>query len=42
MPTCPKCGAATEGPIGFRAVCTACHAYLHNCVNCRLYSRQRA
>ena len=38
MPTCPKCGAAVEGPIGFRGVCPSCHAYLHCCVNCRLYS----
>ena len=27
-----------EGSIGFHSVCTACHAYLHCCVNCRLYS----
>jgi hypothetical protein len=38
MPTCPKCGAAVEGPIGFRETCPSCHAYLHTCVNCRLYS----
>jgi hypothetical protein len=38
MPTCPKCGAAVEGPIGFRDVCDSCHAFLHSCVNCRLYS----
>ena len=38
MPTCPKCGTAADGPIGFRATCTACHAFLHSCVNCRLYS----
>ena len=38
MPTCTQCGAAAEGPIGFRATCTSCNAYLHSCVNCRLYS----
>ncbi len=38
MPTCPRCGAAVDGTIGFHAVCAACHAYLHCCVNCRLYS----
>jgi hypothetical protein len=38
MPSCPKCGAAVEGPIGFRGACPSCHAYLHSCVNCRLYS----
>jgi hypothetical protein len=38
MPTCPRCGAATDGPIGFHAVCAICHAYLHCCINCRLYS----
>ena len=38
MPTCPRCGASAEAPIGFRATCTSCHAYLHACVNCLLYS----
>ena len=38
MPTCPRCGASVEGPIGFRDTCPSCHAYLHTCVNCRLYS----
>ena len=38
MPICHRCGAAVEEPIGFHAVCTACTAYLHCCVNCRLYS----
>jgi hypothetical protein len=38
MPTCHRCGAAADEPIGFHAVCAACHAYLHSCVNCRLYS----
>jgi hypothetical protein len=38
MPTCPRCGAKVESAIGFHAVCDACHAYLHCCVNCRLYS----
>ena len=42
MPTCPKCGAAVEGPIGFRGVCPSCHAYLHCCVNCRSVQPQRA
>lgn len=38
MPTCPQCGTPAEGPVGFRAACSTCHAYLHSCVNCRLYS----
>ena len=38
MPFCPKCGAAVEGPIGFRDACPSCNAYLHSCINCRLYS----
>ena len=38
MPTCPRCGTPVDGSIGFHAVCSSCHAYLHCCVNCRLYS----
>jgi hypothetical protein len=38
MPACPKCAAAVDGPIGFHDDCPSCHAYLHCCVNCRLYS----
>jgi hypothetical protein len=38
MAVCHQCGAAVEGPVGFRATCPACLAYLHCCLNCRLYS----
>jgi hypothetical protein len=38
MATCHQCGAAIDGPIGFRAACPSCQAYLHCCLNCRLYS----
>jgi hypothetical protein len=38
MLTCSKCGTAVDEPIGFRSTCSSCHAFLHSCVNCRLYS----
>ena len=36
---CPKCSAEWEikGPIGFREECPECAAYLHICLNCRVY-----
>ena len=36
---CHKCGKTweAEGQPGFRAVCPHCEAYLHCCLNCRLY-----
>jgi len=36
---CPKCGAELEikGPIGFREECPECAAFMHTCVNCRLF-----
>ena len=38
MGTCHQCGTAITDAVGFRAVCPSCNAYLHCCVNCRLYS----
>jgi hypothetical protein len=38
MPACHQCGAPYETPVGFRDTCESCHAYLHCCLNCRLYS----
>jgi len=36
--SCYKCGkAAGEGRVEFRALCPGCSAYLHCCLNCRLY-----
>ncbi len=38
MGTCHQCGAEYTDKVGFRDTCPACKAYLHCCVNCRLYS----
>jgi hypothetical protein len=38
MAQCHQCGAAIEEPIRVRDVCPSCHAYLHCCLNCKLYS----
>ena len=38
MGTCHHCGATVTEAVGFRASCPSCHAYLHCCLNCRLYS----
>jgi hypothetical protein len=35
---CRKCGAEHEGSVGFKAVCEACGAWLHCCLQCRLYN----
>lgn len=40
MKACQKCGAEwtrKENP-GFKATCEKCEAYLHSCVDCRLYN----
>ncbi len=39
--TCNACGHAfaAEFSIGFRDVCPQCQAYLHCCLNCRLYDK---
>lgn len=35
---CGKCGAKREGEKpDFRAICPACGAYLHACINCTFY-----
>ena len=38
MGTCHQCGTAYADKVGFRATCPSCGAYLHACVNCRLFS----
>jgi hypothetical protein len=38
MGTCHQCGATVTEAVGFRATCPSCRAYLHCCLNCRLYS----
>ena len=38
MGTCHSCGTAIADAVGFRATCPQCQAYLHCCLNCRLYS----
>lgn len=38
MGTCHACGAEYTDKVGFRDTCPSCKAYLHCCVNCRLYS----
>jgi hypothetical protein len=35
---CHSCGAPITDAVGCRAVCPRCNAYLHCCLNCRLYS----
>lgn len=35
---CIHCGRERDQPtVGFKAVCEGCGAYLHSCVQCRLY-----
>jgi hypothetical protein len=36
--TCHACGTQVEGRVGVRDTCPSCHAYLHCCRNCKLYS----
>jgi hypothetical protein len=38
MKACHQCGTAIVDHPGFRESCPSCHAYLHCCLNCRLYS----
>jgi hypothetical protein len=38
MGTCHACGTSITEAVGFRDVCPKCNAYLHCCLNCRLYS----
>jgi hypothetical protein len=38
MGTCHQCRTVYTDKVGFRATCPSCGAYLHCCVNCRLYS----
>lgn len=34
---CRKCGRRHEGTVGFKAICEGCGAWLHCCLQCRLY-----
>lgn len=36
--TCHGCGTTIAEAVGVRATCPKCQAYLHCCLNCRLYS----
>jgi hypothetical protein len=36
--TCHQCGATYTEVVRFRDTCPTCSAYLHCCLNCRLYS----
>ena len=38
MGTCHQCGAVITEAVRFRDTCPNCQAYLHCCLNCRLYS----
>ena len=38
MGACHQCGEVITDTVGFRAICPKCQAYLHACLNCRLYS----
>jgi hypothetical protein len=38
MGTCHQCGATITEAVRVRDVCGQCGAYLHCCLNCRLYS----
>ena len=38
MGTCHQCGAVITEAVRFRDTCPSCQAYLHCCLNCRLYS----
>jgi hypothetical protein len=38
MGTCHNCGATITEAVHFRDACPSCQAYLHCCLNCRLYS----
>jgi hypothetical protein len=36
--TCHQCGTEITDRVGVHATCPSCQAYLHCCLNCRLYS----
>jgi hypothetical protein len=38
MGTCHKCGTVVTEAVHFRDTCPSCQAFLHSCLNCRLYS----
>jgi len=38
MGTCHQCGATFTEAVRYRETCPDCSAYLHCCLNCRLYS----
>jgi hypothetical protein len=38
MGSCHQCGATILEAVRFRDTCPSCQAYLHCCLNCRLYS----
>jgi hypothetical protein len=38
MGTCHQCGAVITDSVGVRDTCPSCQAYLHCCLNCKLYS----
>jgi hypothetical protein len=38
MGTCHNCGATITEAVRFRDACPSCQAYLHCCLNCRLFS----
>ena len=38
MGTCHSCGATVTEAVRLRDTCPSCHAFLHCCLNCRLYS----
>ena len=42
---CWSCGKAVELPplkqLGFKEVCSSCHAYLHSCKGCRFHEEGR-
>jgi hypothetical protein len=38
MGTCHSCGGTVTEAVHFRDTCPSCQAYLHCCLNCRLYS----
>ena len=38
MGSCHQCGTVIADKVGVRDTCPTCHAFLHCCLNCRLYS----
>ena len=37
---CRKCGTVHEGSVGFKTVCESCGAWMHCCLQCRLYNHR--